>query len=78
MSLGIVNLYFWYCHASWDTITDIIIFLMPIPQITTLNLRKMQKLGLILVFLTGALYVIHDLFKTPADDSVYSSRASCA
>ena len=49
-------MWFWYCHASWDTVTDIVIFLMPIPQIATLNLPKMQKIGLILVFLTGALY----------------------
>ena len=41
---------------------------MPIPQITTLNLPKMQKLGLILVFLTGALCVTYNPSKLPTND----------
>ena len=49
------NTIFWYTHAAFNTVTDIIIYVMPIPQILQLQLPPTQKWGLVLVFATGAL-----------------------
>lgn len=49
----IPNLPFWYINAAGNIVTDIIVFLLPLPSLTRLNLRKGQKLGLIGVFSLG-------------------------
>jgi lipid-A-disaccharide synthase-like uncharacterized protein len=46
---------FWYSHAAFNTFTDLIIFFMPVHQILKLQLPFTQKMGLILIFATGAL-----------------------
>ncbi|KAJ4297315.1 hypothetical protein N0V88_004233 [Collariella sp. IMI 366227] len=49
----IPNLPFWYYNAAGNIVTDIIVFVLPLPVLTRLNLRKGQKLGLIAVFCLG-------------------------
>lgn len=49
----IPNLPFWYVNAAGNIVTDIIVFVLPLPALSRLNLRRGQKLGLIGVFCLG-------------------------
>ena len=49
----IPNLPFWYINAGGNIVTDVIVFLLPLPALGRLNLRRGQKLGLIAVFCLG-------------------------
>jgi len=49
----IPNLPFWYINAAGNIVTDVIVFILPLPSLSRLNLRKGQKLGLIGVFSLG-------------------------
>ncbi|RYO99942.1 hypothetical protein DL764_006651 [Monosporascus ibericus] len=49
----IPNLPFWYINAAGNLATDVAIFLLPLPALSTLNLRKPQKLFLMGIFSLG-------------------------
>lgn len=49
----IPNLHFWYINAAGNIVTDVTVFVLPLPALSRLNLRKGQKLGLIGVFSLG-------------------------
>jgi len=49
----IPNLPFWYVNAAGNIITDVIVFVLPLPAISRLNLRRGAKFGLIGVFCLG-------------------------
>lgn len=55
------NLPFWYINAAGNIASDLAIFIMPLPVLNRLQLRKKQKYFLIGIFSLGFLYVI----KTP-------------
>ena len=45
---------FWYAHAIFNTVMDIVVFVLPIPLISTLHMAKKTKVGLASVFALGA------------------------
>ena len=49
----IPNLPFWYVNAAGNIVTDVIVFVLPLPALSRLNLRKGQKVALIGVFSLG-------------------------
>lgn len=49
----IPNLPFWHINAAGNIITDVIIFVLPLPALGRLNLRRGQKYALIGVFCLG-------------------------
>ncbi|KAK5118389.1 hypothetical protein LTR62_002903 [Meristemomyces frigidus] len=48
------NTEFWYTHATFNIVFDIIVYMLPIPMIRTLKLGRGQKTGLISIFALGA------------------------
>lgn len=46
---------FWYAHAAWNTLTDIVVLVLPVPVILRLQMARNQKLALVGVFVLGAL-----------------------
>lgn len=53
----IPNLPFWYINAAGNIATDLAIFIMPLPVLNKLQLRKKQKYFLMGIFSLGFLYV---------------------
>lgn len=51
------NLPFWYINAAGNILTDLAIFVMPLPVLNRLQLRKKQKYFLLGIFSLGFLYV---------------------
>jgi len=49
----IPNLPFWYINAAGNIVTDVAIFILPLPVLSSLNLRKAQKLVLMGIFSLG-------------------------
>lgn len=49
----IPNLPFWYINAAGNIVTDVAIFVLPLPALSSLKLRKPQKLLLIGIFSLG-------------------------
>ncbi len=49
----------WLANASSTIFSDIVILLLPIPQIWRLHLKKSEKIGLTVVFGLGFLYFPH-------------------
>ncbi|KAL2256213.1 hypothetical protein VTK26DRAFT_2018 [Humicola hyalothermophila] len=76
----IPNIPFWYYNAAGNILTDVIIFVLPLPVLTRLNLRKNQKLGLIGVFSLGfftcAISVIRIQYLKLSDDVTWDNVAS--
>jgi hypothetical protein len=46
---------FWISYATINILTDIVLLTLPIRQVMKLNVSKVEKFGLILVFFTGCL-----------------------
>jgi hypothetical protein len=44
---------FWYINAAGNIVTDIIVFIIPLPALSRLNLRRGQKFALVGVFSLG-------------------------
>ncbi|EME45489.1 hypothetical protein DOTSEDRAFT_110929, partial [Dothistroma septosporum NZE10] len=44
---------FWYSHAVFNTVMDIVVFALPIPQISTLKMKQRTRAGLVAVFALG-------------------------
>ncbi|MCJ1471736.1 hypothetical protein MMC13_000376 [Lambiella insularis] len=68
------NTIFWYTHAAINTFTDLIIYIMPIPQVLRLQLPFAQKAGLVLIFTTGAFVLFTSIMRMIALGA--SSKAS--
>ncbi|KAK0656877.1 hypothetical protein B0T16DRAFT_315824 [Cercophora newfieldiana] len=49
----IPNLPFWYINAAGNILTDVIVFVVPLPALGSLNLQKSQKLMLLGIFSLG-------------------------
>ena len=48
---------FWYSFSAFQLVTDCAVWALPIPVLWKLQLPRKQKIGLVLVFTLGALYV---------------------
>jgi len=51
----------WFTAATLNIISDVVIFLLPMPALKALHLPRRQKLGLMAVFALGVLYVSFSL-----------------
>lgn len=47
------NLPFWYINAAGNIITDVTIFILPLPVLRSLNLQKSQRVLLLGIFSLG-------------------------
>ncbi|KAK4098619.1 hypothetical protein N658DRAFT_431713 [Parathielavia hyrcaniae] len=76
----IPNLPFWYYNAAGNIVTDVLIFVLPLPALTRLNLRKGQKLALVGVFCLGfftcAISVIRIQYLKLSEDVTWDNVAS--
>ncbi|GAB1310585.1 Rhodopsin domain-containing protein [Madurella fahalii] len=76
----IPNLPFWYINAAGNIVTDVIVFVVPLPALSRLNLRKGQKLALIGVFCLGfftcAISVIRIQYLSLSTDVTWDNVAS--
>jgi hypothetical protein len=54
--------WFWLAHGIVHLITDLLIFIMPLPMLKTLPLPPLHKIVLIAVFCLGFLFVIPRLW----------------
>ena len=50
---------FWYANAAGNIVTDVLIFVLPLPVIGSLKLRKPQKIMLLGVFCLGFFVSAH-------------------
>ncbi|CCC07814.1 hypothetical protein SMACR_01380 [Sordaria macrospora] len=76
------NLPFWYINAAGNIVTDVLIFIIPLPALGSLNLRKNQKLALIGVFCLGfftcAISIIRIQYLKLSDDTTWDNvDSSC-
>jgi hypothetical protein len=55
---------FWYGHAAWNTVMDVLILVLPVPVIRSLSIGRNRKVAVCGVFGSGALYV------SPTSDSL--------
>jgi hypothetical protein len=51
----ISNTAVWYANGAFNIASDVVILLMPLPVISSLQLVRREKIGLLLVFTTGGL-----------------------
>ncbi|KAK3497513.1 uncharacterized protein B0T23DRAFT_85793 [Neurospora hispaniola] len=76
------NLPFWYINAAGNIVTDVLIFIIPLPALGSLNLRKQQKIALIGVFCLGfftcAISIIRIQYLKLSDDTTWDNvDSSC-
>ncbi|KAK3987788.1 hypothetical protein QBC44DRAFT_351653 [Cladorrhinum sp. PSN332] len=76
----IPNLPFWYINAAGNIVTDVTVFIVPLPALSRLNLRKNQKLALLGVFCLGfftcAISVIRIQYLRLSEDTTWDNVAS--
>jgi len=48
---------FWFSFASFHILTDLVVWVLPMPVLKSLQLPRKQKYSLIAVFTLGGLYV---------------------
>ncbi|KAK0667334.1 hypothetical protein QBC41DRAFT_374776 [Cercophora samala] len=76
----IPNLPFWYINAAGNIVTDIIVFVVPLPALSKLNLKKNQKVALISIFCLGfftcAISVIRIQYLKLTADTTWDNVAS--
>lgn len=53
---------FWYANASANIIGDFLILALPMPVVKSLQLPQRQRLGLMMVFALGGLYVSRAIY----------------
>ncbi|KAM7194056.1 hypothetical protein V8F20_008152 [Naviculisporaceae sp. PSN 640] len=73
---------FWYANAAGNIVTDVIVFLLPLPVIKSLNLRKPQKILLLgifgLGFFTCAISIIRIQYLKLSPDTTWDNvNSSC-
>lgn len=49
---------FWYSNAALNIVTDLVVFIIPLPLIKSLRIHKREKIGLIAVFTVAILFVL--------------------
>lgn len=52
------NAQFWYANAGFSVATDLLILLMPMPLVYQLQIPRIQKIALVIVFALGGFVVI--------------------
>ncbi|KAK4647821.1 uncharacterized protein QC761_104720 [Podospora bellae-mahoneyi] len=76
----IPNLPFWYINAAGNIVTDVIVFVVPLPALSKLNLKKNQKVALIGIFCLGfftcAISVIRIQYLRLSEDVTWDNVAS--
>ncbi|RYP21171.1 hypothetical protein DL767_009317 [Monosporascus sp. MG133] len=55
---------FWYANASFNIFTDLIILIIPMPLVYGLQIPRVQKAGLVIVFALGIFVVITSCLRT--------------
>ncbi|KAK3393540.1 hypothetical protein B0H63DRAFT_505413 [Podospora didyma] len=78
----IPNLPFWYINAAGNIATDVVVFVLPLPALSRLNLRMTQKLMLLgifsLGFFTCAISVLRIQYLRLSDDVTWDNvESSC-
>ncbi|RYP00878.1 hypothetical protein DL763_000508 [Monosporascus cannonballus] len=58
------NGHFWYANASFNISTDLIILIIPMPLIYGLQIPRVQKAGLAIVFALGIFVIITSCLRT--------------
>ncbi|PKY03689.1 PTH11-like integral membrane protein [Aspergillus campestris IBT 28561] len=53
----------WFFNASMNIVTDVALFILPMPLLSRLQLPRMQKVGLMAVFAIGILVVITSILR---------------
>jgi hypothetical protein len=61
----------WYINAAGNIISDIVVFVLPLPVISKLSLPRMQKIILMFIFCLGFLYV-------PQQNDLWFTSEFCA
>ena len=46
-----------YAYGSMNVASDVLLFLLPLPMVWQLQLTRKEKFGLVLIFMSGVLYV---------------------
>lgn len=76
----IPNLPFWYINAAGNIVTDVTVFIVPLPALARLKLRRNQKIALLGVFCLGfftcAISVIRIQYLRLSDDVTWDNVAS--
>lgn len=78
----IPNLPFWYINAAGNILTDVIVFVVPLPALGSLNLQRNQKIMLLgifsLGFFTCAISIIRIQYLKLSDDVTWDNvESSC-
>lgn len=47
----------WISYATTQIVTDFVLLTMPVPRVLKLSMGRAEKLGIVLIFGTGGLYV---------------------
>lgn len=47
----------WFSNASLNIVTDLVVLICPMPALKSLQLPKRQKIGVMMVFALGGVYV---------------------
>lgn len=48
-----------YAYGSMNVVSDVLLFLLPLPMVYQLRLTRKEKVGLVLVFMSGIAYAHH-------------------
>jgi hypothetical protein len=57
------NAQFWYANAGFSIATDLLILLMPMPLVYQLQIPRIQKIALFIVFTLGGFVVVTSCFR---------------
>ena len=47
-----------YAYGSMNVVSDVLMFILPLPMVWQLNLSRKERLGLVLVFMGGIAYAV--------------------
>lgn len=64
------NTRFWYANAGFSIATDVVILLIPMPLVHQLQIPKVQKIALVLVFALGGFVVITSCLRVTTIDII--------
>lgn len=64
------NAQFWYANAGFSIATDVVILLIPMPLVYQLQLLRVQKIALIMVFALGGFVVITSCLRVTTIDII--------
>ncbi|KAF2180446.1 hypothetical protein K469DRAFT_279072 [Zopfia rhizophila CBS 207.26] len=58
----------WFMNAALNIVTDLLIFILPLPAIRSLKLPRRQKIGLFIIFMLGFFVCIISILRLPSLD----------